>query len=199
MNLKGVHIMSVRDKNYWDDLYGSDKGSIEKPVSQFLEQALSSLKKGKAMDIACGTGSNSFFLAENGFTVEGIDFSKNAIDRCKSRSGGYGTSVDFKVQSLDFFLMPIQKYDTVIITDFKASPRLIDEIKKGLTIGGTLLLDVYTLNHLKENPSSDLPAEECYKAFELARVLKDWNLLYYDERVANKENKVRVIAVKPSY
>lgn len=191
--------MAVRDKSYWNSFYGSDAGLKEAEYSAFLGLSLSSLKKGKAMDIACGTGRNAFYLAENGFDVEGIDFSEAAIDKCKARSSSYKGNKEFKVQSLDFFLMPIQKYDTVIVTDFKATGRLIDEIKKGLTIGGTLLLEVYTLNHLKHNPNCDIPAEECYKPFELARSFKDWNLLYYDERPVRSEYKAMALAIKPAY
>lgn len=190
--------MSVRDKNYWNNFYSSDAGLREKEASSFLSQMLGSLKKGKSMDIACGTGRNSFLLAEQGFSVEGIDFSDVAIEKCKARTGS-SQNLEFKVQSLDFFLMPIQKYDTVIVSEYKASSRLIDEIKKGLSIGGTLLLEVYTLNHVKNNPSCDVPVEECYKPFELARMLKDWNLLYYDERVFKSEHKAMALAIKPSY
>ncbi len=191
--------MSARDKNYWNGFYSSDAGLKEEDPSSFLSQMLPNLKKGKAMDIGCGTGRNTFYLAEKGFEMEGIDFSDVAIEKCKARSGSFNGKAEFKVQSLDFFLMPIHKYDTVIAVDIKASSRLIDEIKKGLGIGGTLLLEVYTLNHLKNNPGLDIPVEECYKPFELARMLKDWNILYYDERHQGTEYKVRALAVKPSY
>lgn len=191
--------MSARDKNYWNAFYSSEAGLKEEDPSGILVQMLQYLKKGKAIDIACGTGRNSFYLAEQGFEVEGIDFSDIAIGKCKARAGSFNGKAEFKVQSLDFFLMPIQKYDTVIVSDIKASARLIDEIKKGLSIGGTLLLEVYTLNHLKNNPGLDIPVEECYKPFELARMLKDWNLLYYDERHQGKEYKARALAAKPSY
>jgi len=191
--------MSARDKSYWNSFYNSDMGIKEAEFSPFLGRLIGSLRKGKTMDIACGTGRNAFYLAENGFDVEGIDYSDVAIEKCKARANSFKGNAEFKVQSLDFFLMPIQKYDTVIVTDFKASGRLIDEIKKGLVIGGTLLLEVYTLNHLKNNPTCDIPVEECCKPFELARMLKDWNLLYYDERTVKSEHKAMALAIKPSY
>ena len=38
---------------------------------------------GVALDIACGTGANSFFLASLGMEVKAWDFSKTAIDTIK--------------------------------------------------------------------------------------------------------------------
>ena len=34
------------------------------------------------MDLGIGDGRNAFFLARNGFAVEGIDFSQAAVKKC---------------------------------------------------------------------------------------------------------------------
>jgi len=52
---------------------------------------------------------------------------------------------------------------------------------------------------LKHNVGTAIEIEECYKPFELCRLLKDWNLLFYDERAKGNEFKVHALAVKPSY
>jgi len=36
---------------------------------------------GKALDVACGNGRNSVFLAPKGFVVDAVDISKVAIDQ----------------------------------------------------------------------------------------------------------------------
>ncbi|MEI6079846.1 MAG: hypothetical protein WCQ53_04330, partial [bacterium] len=76
---------------------------------------------------------------------------------------------------------------------------ILDELRKGLVIGGTLLLECFTVNHVKNNPNSPIEVEDCYKPFELSRLLKDWNLLYYDERIINGEYKTRAITIKPGF
>ncbi|MEI6080781.1 MAG: methyltransferase domain-containing protein, partial [bacterium] len=68
----------MKDKAFWNNFY-SDENSQIPQTSNFLKQSLNFLRKGKALDIACGTGWNSFYLADNGFNVEAIDFSDAAI------------------------------------------------------------------------------------------------------------------------
>lgn len=188
----------MKDKAFWNNFY-SDVNSPIPQTSKFLKESLHFLRKGKAFEIACGTGWNAFYLAENGFEVEAIDFSNVAIEQAVKRNQDEGKNIDFKVQSLDFYLAPIQKYDTVVITDFKCSNRILDEMKKGLVIGGTLLMECYTVNHVKHNPNGYIEVEDCYKPFELVRLLKDWNVLYYDERISNNDYRVRVLAIKPGF
>lgn len=189
----------MKDKTYWNSYYEKDLAEMEKSPSQFLVSHVDSLRKGKALELACGAGRNALFLAGKGFSVEATDFSDVAIGKAVTKAKAEGKEVDFKVQGLDFFLMPIQKYDTVVVVDYKCSGRLLDEIKKGLVIGGTLLIEAYTYTHLKQNTGTEIEIEECYKAFELSGLLKNWNLLYYDERANGNEYKVRALAIKPSY
>lgn len=40
---------------------------------------------GKALDLGCGTGTNSIYMAEHGWDVTGIDFTPRAIDMAKAK------------------------------------------------------------------------------------------------------------------
>jgi SAM-dependent methyltransferase len=53
----------------------------------------------RALDLGCGTGANSLFLAEHGFTVTGLDFSKVAVDRAleEATAAGLAERVTFVV------------------------------------------------------------------------------------------------------
>jgi len=55
---------------------------ITEPPKELVEVVTSGQVKGeKALDIACGTGNYSFWLAEHGFSdVLGVDFSEKALD-----------------------------------------------------------------------------------------------------------------------
>jgi SAM-dependent methyltransferase len=43
---------------------------------------------GRALDLGCGTGTNVRYLAEHGFEVVGVDFSRLAIDRARTKLEG---------------------------------------------------------------------------------------------------------------
>ncbi len=49
------------------------------------------------LDLGCGTGRNSNYLAENGNKVIGIEISKNAITLAKNRAQEKGLAVDYRL------------------------------------------------------------------------------------------------------
>lgn len=188
----------MKNKEFWNNYYLSPEGS-DIPYSEYLKDTLKYLKKGKVLDIACGTGWNSALLAEAGFEVEGLDFSETAIEKAKKNFEDKNLKAEFKVASLDFYLAPLQRYDSIVIVDIRPHNRLLDEFKKGLVIGGTLYIENYTTTFLRKNPDSIIDVEDCYKPFELFNLLKGWNALYYDERINGDKYKVRAVLQKPSY
>ena len=198
INLRGYKFIIMKDKQFWNELYSGDAYKQPAP-SGFLKEFYPYLKKDKVLDIACGTGWNSFFLAEQGFLVEGIDFSDVGVSKAMDMAGEKGLNIEFKKQSIDFYLAPIQRYNSTIVVDFKCSKRMLEEFKKGLVTGGVIFLEGFTFNHMKNNPETNIELEDCYKPFELARMLKDWNVLYYDERILDNEHKVRALAIKPGF
>ena len=49
-----------------------------------------------ALDIGCGTGDNSIYLAERGWQVTGIDFVSKAIGRARAKASAGGLDVRFE-------------------------------------------------------------------------------------------------------
>jgi ubiquinone/menaquinone biosynthesis C-methylase UbiE len=62
------------------------------------------VKKGKALDICCGAGTNTIYLATKGFEVTGIDISPTAIEIAKKKAEQEKVKIDFMVQ--DFLNLP---------------------------------------------------------------------------------------------
>ena len=58
------------------------------------------IKPGRAIDLGCGTGANSIFLAKHGFDVTGIDFAPAAIEKAQSTAQHCGVEVSFLVDDL---------------------------------------------------------------------------------------------------
>ena len=182
----------------WEARYSSPSYLFGKEPILSLKNFVQNLKSGKVLDVAMGEGRNAVFLAEKGFQVEGMDCSTKAIQKAKSLAEEKKVGVEAKVQNLDFFLMPLMKYDSIVMSYFKPLPRFFSEIKRGLVMGGTVLFEAYTTEHFKlqspANPLIDL--DQCFKPNELLAQLKDFHLLYYHEMGEGNAHWVRAIGRK---
>jgi len=55
----------------------------------------SALPAGSALDLGCGTGDASIYLAQHGWKVTGVDFVAKALDKARAKAGAAGVPVDF--------------------------------------------------------------------------------------------------------
>jgi SAM-dependent methyltransferase len=53
------------------------------------------LPGGSALDIGCGTGDSSIYLAQHGWKVTGVDFVAKALDKARAKAGAAGVPVKF--------------------------------------------------------------------------------------------------------
>ena len=54
----------------------------------------------RAIDLGCGSGSNTLYLAQRGFDVTGVDFAASAITKARRRAAASGTKAPFVVGDL---------------------------------------------------------------------------------------------------
>jgi cyclopropane fatty-acyl-phospholipid synthase-like methyltransferase len=65
-------------------------------IPLFLKKAVESLNgKGKVLDIGCGTGVYSVFMAQTGLEVTALDFVSRALDLARMRADNYGVKINF--------------------------------------------------------------------------------------------------------
>jgi cyclopropane fatty-acyl-phospholipid synthase-like methyltransferase len=111
-------------------------------------------------DFGCGPGLYTTRLAEQGATVTGIDFSENSVKYAKRIAEQKGLKIDYvHTNYLDF--KTTHRFDliTMIMCDFCAlSPEqrkiMLSKFSSLLKPGGTVLLDVYSLNGFNQKEES---------------------------------------------
>ena len=125
---------------------------------------LSSLiKKGETLDLCCGAGTNTVYLAENGFEVTGIDVSQRAIQYAKAKAAHANAKVNFIIESFVDLSFRDEEFDFVFDmgcfhhVEIADRPKFIRGVHRVLKEGGDYLLTCFSYkngsawNHFTEN------------------------------------------------
>jgi SAM-dependent methyltransferase len=60
-----------------------------------LVEASDAPPAGSALDVGCGTGDTSIYLAQHGWLVTGVDFTPKALDKARAKARDAGVTVNF--------------------------------------------------------------------------------------------------------
>lgn len=72
------------DEAFWDDLYNQRTTIWSGKPNAVLVQEASALTPGRALDIGCGEGADSLWLAGEGWNVTGVDITDVALARARA-------------------------------------------------------------------------------------------------------------------
>jgi SAM-dependent methyltransferase len=138
--------VSREDQRRWDERYESGGSvSIEAvaPPGVLAAHAEAFPTTGQALDLACGQGRGSVWLARRGLNVTGFDVSPVAIDQARdlARRSGVGDRCRFDVADLDDGLPDGPRVDVILCHKFR-DRRLDRAIVERLAPGGLLAIAV---------------------------------------------------------
>ena len=158
------------DRIKWNQRFNSATTFLGSNPSPFLFRELDRIKALspgiRALDIACGEGRNSIFLAQSGFRVTGLDISDVGIAKGKRRAEELGLDIDFHQVDLEGYQLE-GCYDLVLNFNFLLRDLIPQEIAV-LAPGGLLLFDtILAAPHLlaEHNPAYLLQRGELVRLF----------------------------------
>ena len=182
----------------WDEQYRKNPDSAtehDEPVpNPLLVNAVADLRPGRALDLACGTGRNALWLAQQGWSVTAIDGSATAIEILSSRAASRHVTIDAQIADLEdpaFTIAPAH-YDLIVMCYYFERP-LIEKCRQGLVPGG-VMVSIALLIEAGKECSTFRP-----QPGELRGYFADWDILRYGEGTDVWEHKVaELVARRPA-
>lgn len=185
--------MSIRDRQHWDARF---RALPEQPfpapdplLFQYTPPAAG--MEARALDLACGLGQNGLWLAEQGYSVDLLDISREGLRRAQAEARRRGLRrINFLQVDLDEAALRSEAYDVVCV--FRYFEReLFPRIRECVAPGGRVIYQTYTSGAQAVMP--EISASFLASEGELAGLFADWTLL----RSTESDIMAQVVAVKP--
>ncbi len=160
------------DKERWN------KRHIEKPmrkeIEPILQKYIGEANVGEALDIACGIGRNTHFIAQKGFLVDAVDLSDYALSQLKDMA-----TINKIEADLDSYNLAFNKYDLIVNINY-LNRRFFPQIKEALKKDGIIIFDTFIVAHGDfDQPSNP---EYLLRKNELLHAFIGLDIIYYEEK-----------------
>ena len=173
----------------WNQRYRAGEQLFTEP-SPLITRYSRELEPGRALDLACGAGRHSLYLAEQGWHVTAVDGSPLAIEILEERAREQKLNVDARIADLERSEFEIEPSAYDLISDcYYLQRSLIPKMQSGVRPGGIVVAIV----HLAD---SDQPQGTPTRARpgELRGYFTDWKILHEYEGTSRETCHQRPVA-----
>lgn len=177
-------------KSKWDQKY-LEAAQQQGTAVEVLQENLHLLPRdGKALELACGLGTNALLLSAHGLETYAWDISPVAIDRLHELAQEHGLHV--RGEARDILQQPPMpdSFDVIVVSYF-LDRTLIPHIKNTLRPNGLLFYQTFT----RARVSDAGPQNEAFRLAdnELLKLFRDMRILVYREegRIGDLESGLR--------
>jgi tellurite methyltransferase len=170
--------MAEPDRQTWDARYRSGASQSQEP-SGFLV-ALDDLLpcRGRALDVAGGTGRNALWLARRGLDVTLADISGMALGRARDRAVAAGVPLRILPIDLEDEPLPPGPWDLILCVDFLWRP-LLRTVPAELAPGGLLVVTHPTRSNLQRHARPG--PQHLLEDGEAPGLVRDLEIVRYEE------------------
>jgi len=115
------HILDPHSAEHWDEVYSGGPVWSGTPNAALVDET-GSLAPGRALDVGCGEGADTLWLAGGGWRVTALDISANAVERTLVGVAESGLEAEGMIGDLLEAPLPAASFDLVSAL-FPALPR----------------------------------------------------------------------------
>jgi SAM-dependent methyltransferase len=171
--------MSAEDRDKWNQRYAENSYRRSNPVS-LLNGWLPKIPVGRALDVACGAGRNSIFMAAAGFQVDAIDISCEGLMETRKKADEQGLVLNLIEHDLDEPYPFATDYNLIVVLWY-VNLELITQLCDCLAPGGYLLCE----EHLRSEQEVIGPGNPAFRVSPgaLREAVSTLDLLLYEEGV----------------
>ena len=162
----------------WNARWRDKSGELAAP-DPWLVKVLPLLPVGATLDVACGRGRNSLFLAEQGHHVTAVDSSEEGLAQLSDTAQERGLTIETLSVDLEAApALPPLAFDLVIDFFYLHRP-LFPALTASLRPGGILV--VRTFSSAGNFPGRPRHPEFVLGPGELPAIFKGWDILLHEE------------------
>jgi len=178
----------------WDARFRSETCVLGTDPSRYLVDninlIMSNVPGTKALDIACGEGRNSIYLAKRGFHVAGLDISEVGLEKGRQWMEREGVKIDFRAANLEQYEFT-EQYDLILNCNFLLRD-LIPKSVEALSPGGIIVFDTLVDSPFVPNTHKK---EYLLQPGELVRIFQGLpgEILTHEERLHDEMPTAKLI------
>ena len=195
--------MTEEDRKVWNQRYLDGAYADRTYPSEILQSWIDAIpcRKGRALDVACGTGRNVRFLAESGYeSVLGVDISDVAIRKAQNFEHAKSLPIGYQLHDLDQGLSKFGKFDLIAMIRF-VDRGLIATIDENLNDGGCALFELHMMYEGNEQLAGPRTSRYRVEAGEVQQLVSHMEILRESEGLitdpdGRKSAVARVLARK---
>lgn len=148
---------------------------------------------GRVLDVACGSGRHAVWLAEQGYSVTGVDRDADALQRLPAGIAALHADLEGAAWPL-----PGRAFDGIIVTNYLWRP-LWPDLLTALAPGGVLIYETFALGQQRLGKPSR--PDFLLQAGELLQVCAALRVVAFEDGLEAEPARCvqRIAAVRPSY
>jgi len=148
-------------------------------VKRFVKDHSTDARDQTGLDLACGAGRDSLYLAQQGWQMTAVDYSQSALDKLQQVSSRHHLKIDTQLLDLEknfaSLLAQEYRYDLILVVRYLHRP-LLDKLPLLLKSGGIIVYQTFMQGC--EAFGSPKNPRFLLKSGELARLYQNLHILY---------------------